>query len=287
MIKLLKRRFLFQSDMVKNKASILVVSIWMLLIFSIFAVGLSRICTAQINVAKRLQASSLSFSVMLGLCNLLQWELTKDLSSYDTLHGLGGERTEETDSVKVIYTVIDEESKININTMPQKVIKRLPGVDDDIAVEITTSSLRPYAIKEELLLLESLDDEILAQISPFITVKSNGKVNINTASKEVLVCLGLEDDLADTIISFRDGPDGLAASLDDQIFKNKSEIIGVLRDFEALSASWEQQLVVALGWLDVGGEIFSLIAETEVLDRKAFEYDIIIAKDKILRWKEK
>mgnify|MGYP000141372706 CR=1 FL=1 len=272
--------------MVRNKSSILVVSIWLLVIFSVFAVGLSKICISQINVARRIHASNLSFSGMLGLCNLLQWEITKDSTNYDTLHEFSGQSQKELGSLKIKYILIDEESKLNVNTAPQKFLKDLPGIDDDIAVEITTSPLRPYKAKEELLLLDTIDEEVFSEIAPFITVKSNSKININTASPEVFESLNFDKGLIDTIISFREGPDGEEGTLDDSAFKSQGSIIEVLEDYRGLSDSWKQQLRVALGWFTVGGGNFSVSAQTEVLGRYAFRYDIILTNNKILRWKE-
>lgn len=272
--------------MVRNKASILVVSIWMMVIFSIFATGLSRICVSQINVAKRINASSLSFSAIFGVCNLIRWEIAEDTSSYDTLYKFSGKITKEFDAANIVYTLINEESKININTVPQAIIKDLPGISDDIAVDITTSALRPFNAKEELLLLESIDEEVLSQISPFITVKSNGQININTASEEVFESLGFDSGLINTIVSFRSGPDGVEATADDQAFKSKEAIIESLREFRSLSDAQQQQLALALGWLSVRGENFLLSAKVEVLGKEAYRYDIIINKEKILRWKE-
>ena len=289
-MKLLKNLFLFRSVTARNKASILVISIWMLVIFSIFAVGLSKICISQINVAKRVQASDLSFSAVFGLCNLLQWELAKDMTIYDTLyefeHLIAAERVEELGSVSMEYILIDEESKININVMSQSIIKRLPGVDDDIAVEITTSPLRPYNEKEELLLLDSIDEEVFFEISPFITVKSNGQININTAGSEVFEALGLEAGLIEDMISFRKGPDGQEAPVDDVAFKSKDKILEIVDEEIELSDQQRQQFLIALGWFGVKSANFSLTTQTEVLGRKAFEYDIIMTTNKILRWKE-
>ena len=287
MMKLLKNQFSFQSVTARNKASILVVSIWILVIFSIFAVGLSRVCISQINVARRIQASTLSFSGMLGLCNFLQWEMVKDLTEeYDTLHELATLKEKELGSLNIKYTLIDEESKLNINVVPQKFIKNLPGMNDDIAVEITTSPLKPYDAKEELLLLESVDEETYSKMSPFITVKSNRMININTAAPEVFESLGFDEGLIDLIIAFREGPDGQEATLDDGIFKSTSDIMEDLEDYRGLSDTWRQQLGVVSGWFTVAGENFSVSAQTEVLGRYAFKYDIIMKTGKILRWRE-
>ena len=51
-----------------------------------------------------------------------------------------------------------------------------------------------------------------------------GLVNINTASKEVLMALGLQEALVDKILSVRRGRDGLDATADDYVFLKTFEI---------------------------------------------------------------
>lgn len=270
----------------QNKGSLLIITLWMLIIFSIFAVGLYRMVSSQINLTRRLEGLVFSSHAVRGLCKFIQEELEIDGDSVDTLYELTLPKEADFGFTHLEYSLIDEESKMNINRMPTKFLKKLPGLNEDIAIEIRQSLLRPFHVKEELLLIEGMDEEIYLEVSPFITVQSNGRININTVSAEVLTSLGFEDGLIRAIMSFRNGSDNLAGTKDDGVFRSQGAIVDTLRNFYGLSDAQEQQLMISLGWLDVKGETFSLRVETEVLGKRAFEYDIIINTENILRWKE-
>lgn len=242
--------------------------------------------SSQINLTRRLEGLVFSSHAVRGLCKFIQEELEIDGDSVDTLYELTLPKEADFGFTHLEYSLIDEESKMNINRMPTKFLKKLPGLNEDIAIEIRQSLLRPFHVKEELLLIEGVNEEIYLEVSPFITVQSNGRININTASAEVLTSLGFEDGLIRVIMSFRNGADNLAGTKDDGVFKSQGAIVDTLRNFYGLSDAQEQQLMISLGWLDVKGETFSLKIETEVLGKRAFEYDIIINTENILRWKE-
>jgi general secretion pathway protein K len=117
------------------------------------------------------------------------------------------------------YTIIDEDGKLNINntSLPQlRYIIKSVGVDitmvDIIADSIIdwrdTNELhmlngaeedyyrsleRPYSCKDgpfdiidELLLVRGVTPEIFKGLAPYLTSWSSGRININTASREVL-----------------------------------------------------------------------------------------------------
>jgi general secretion pathway protein K len=64
----------------------------------------------------------------------------------------------------------------------------------------------PLDTLSELLMIKGITDEVYAKISKHLTIYSDGKININTASKEVLVCLDDEIDeaIAEGIIQYRE-----------------------------------------------------------------------------------
>ena len=89
----------------------------------------------------------------------------------------------------------------------------------------------PYACKNgpldtlsELLMIEGVTDEVYGKISQHLTIYSDGKININTASKEVLVCLdnGIDEGIAEVIIQFRE----------EKPFDTTDELKDVLNDEE-------------------------------------------------------
>ncbi|MCQ9207357.1 MAG: general secretion pathway protein GspK [Omnitrophica bacterium] len=170
-------------------------------------------------------------------------ELEKDdTDSYDALsdswatgRALTGELRGGTFTVKFV----DEESKININTVKRDVLKDLfeiigeadsmrseeladalmdwrdedDDTRDDGAEDGYYSLLRPgypckngpFEILEELLLVKGMDAELLEKIRDKVTIYSEGTVNINTADGLVLRCLGLDEELVGKILSYRKG----------------------------------------------------------------------------------
>ncbi len=70
------------------------------------------------------------------------------------------------------------------------------------------------------------DDEPMTGIASLLTTYGDGKVNVNTASREVLLTLGIADYTVDDIIRLRDGPDLAAGTKDDGI-ENLDEIPGL------------------------------------------------------------
>jgi hypothetical protein len=128
----------------------------------------------------------------------------------------------------VVYGVIDEDRKVNINTAPKPILTRLPGMTEAIADGILEwrdkhKSLvviedRPFKVLEELRLVEGMTPEVFQALQPFVTVYSDGKVNLNTAPGEVLTALGLSEGLRDKVLRFRWGVDGIRGTADDQGF---------------------------------------------------------------------
>ena len=140
----------------------------------------------------------------------------------------------------------DEESKININEVDRAVLLNLPGITEAIADSIIAwrdeeedaeedmyyKGKKPsYSCKDskfddlsELYLVKGLDDEdgrkLVHDISGMITVFGDGKVNFNTASEDVIIALGLSENLTTRVIEFRNSPDGNQREGDNGIFES-------------------------------------------------------------------
>lgn len=149
---------------------------------------------------------------------------------------------------KNYYGMIDEERKININRASPMTLERLLGPKSkDIAASIVNwrgtiqvpnsngawdnyyKSLSPpyeckhadFSVIEELMLVKDMTPELFESIKDYITVYGDeDRVNINTATKRVMVAFGLSDSLADLIIKIRNGEDKIAGTNDDQVFYN-------------------------------------------------------------------
>ena len=156
------------------------------------------------------------------------------------------------------FGVMDDERKININKADGTILASLFQLaldcDENEAAQLARAVLDwretgetelsgfysdeyyanleyPYRPKDsdfefidELLLVKGFTEERVRRLKDFLTVYGEGKVNINTASKAVLMSLGLEEDLARRILAARRGGDGLEATADDFIFQNTHDI---------------------------------------------------------------
>jgi len=81
---------------------------------------------------------------------------------------------------------------------------------------------------EELLFIKGFDQDIIDNISPFISVYHSGKININTVGEKVLLSLGISSDTVNDILSYRRGPDGIDGTLDDRVFEKVGAIFTAL-----------------------------------------------------------
>lgn len=166
------------------------------------------------------------------------------------------------------YGVIDEESKINVNTAEKAVLIRLMSgvlsLDDNSAERIAEaiydwrqlgdseikgflsddyySNLQfpypkkslPFELIDELLLVKGIDRPKYEVLRHFLTVYGNGQVNINTAPKEVILALGLDEPVADKLLALRRGPDGVDHTADDHIFNRTFDIATEVNAYQEL-----------------------------------------------------
>lgn len=261
----------------------------MLLFFSILAVAIYRIVAARIQLAGRMQQYALSESLAYSVCTLAVDEVKNMEAAYHSLGDLTGQRSQEYGNAVATYYYTDEEGRLDINFMPKDVIELLPEMDEELAVEITESPLRPYQAVEELLMLEDMELEIYNAIRDFITVNSTNYININTASEEVLLCLGIDSDIVEAIVSYRLGPDGVIGTEDDGIFESKAAIVDTLKSYTGMYSSQEQEIIdiINKGWLDTKSETFCLRLNTQIAGKKGLNYDIILDKDGVIEWRER
>jgi len=119
----------------------------------------------------------------------------------------GRENAEE----KINFGALDEERKININTAPKALLNELLKIEDIAGPESIANNIcawrgdtgggveipdyaelgysnknNKFTNKEELILVQGIEQETYDKISGLITVWGSGRVNLNTASKEIL-----------------------------------------------------------------------------------------------------
>lgn len=183
-------------------------------------------------------------------------------------------------SVGVVYGVIDEDRKVNINTAPKAILAKLPGMTESIADAILEWRARhkslvaiedkPFKVLEELWLVEGMTAEVLQALQPFVTIYSDGKVNLNTAPKEVLTALGMSEGLVTKVLRFRWGLDGVRGTVDDQGFTALGSAEQELNAFETLTPLEAAQLtnLKTQNRLKVASSFFRIHAQGTVRDGK-------------------
>ncbi len=241
----------------KNESAvILIASLWMIAILAVFAVSIGRqsgvslkltsydvdklkaYFIARAGITRAVEEKALEFrdNISIGVDALSQaWASNKELfdnhvfgeGSYTIGYEYPSAEDDEKEPV-MLYGLMDEESKININRAAEDTLFNLLvyfDIDEDKAREIAgavidwrdkddnaaSSQLRllygaensyyqglasPYACKNsdfdsiyELCLVKGVTSEVMEKISPYITVFGDGKVNINTAPEPVLSAL--------------------------------------------------------------------------------------------------
>jgi type II secretory pathway component PulK len=223
------------------------------------------------------------------------------------------------------YGLIDEESKININTANRKIMERLFQIllsvsdteaqglaasiidwrDGDSLLSIPLGSAEdayykglshPYEAKdagfeslEELLLVKGVAQDILEKIKKYITVYGEARVNINTASKTVLASLGLHERIINAILLFRAGEDGSRGTFDDNVFDAALSITQRLSQRYQLNEAEAAELtVISERYLTTYSSAFMVEAVAQLQNRKNSlrVVSVIDRQGKILYWQE-
>jgi hypothetical protein len=242
----------------------------------------------QIDLLRRIEGWAISTPLMRSVCFSLRQEQKDRSESYRAWKDISVERAQEYGVGRIVFSMVDEESKININMASENILAVLPGIDLVMANHIATSPLRPFSVKEELLLIDGFSREMFDACKDFITTYSNGKININTAPTQVLIAAGINEAIAERLDAFRKGNDGKPGTLDDGYFTQTGDIDQKLKELLWVSEPERIHLVdlVNGGVLGVDSESFTIAATTFVLGKKANMYTVIIGKNRILRWQE-
>lgn len=169
------------------------------------------------------------------------------------------------------YGMEDESGKINLNSAPAEALARLFGTHADVVPAILewrdprpqgraggvpqsdyqtlgyTCRNGPFRSLEELLLVKGMNPELFQDVQESLTVYSSGQVNINTASERVLQALGLSPSLAQKIVVFRKGPDGVEGTPDDGVFPSLGTLAPLLKEKVSLAEDERRVLAKLLG----------------------------------------
>lgn len=224
------------------------------------------------------------------------------------------------------YGLIDEERKINVNTAGAEVMERLFKVvlnADEVRAQDMAASIvdwrdadselstpvgsaedsfyrnlahNPYEAKDaplealdELRLVKGMDADFMEKLKDYLTIFGDGKININTASKAVLLALGMSTYLADKLLAYRFGKDGVLGTEDDNVFDAYSNIVPHLSQFVSLSDSEAADLTrIADQFLTVQSQNYMARAVAHLNNRRNTTEVVAVVNrsGKILYWHE-
>ncbi|HOJ69047.1 MAG TPA: type II secretion system protein GspK [Candidatus Hydrogenedentes bacterium] len=145
----------------------------------------------------------------------------------------------------VYYVIADEERRININTAPEELLRNIPSLNRTVLRRILArrsgqdeedpeNRVTVFRALEELRSFRGVEDEDWfgddrkPGLSKLLTVWGDGMININTASREVLMCIpGIQEQDVDAWLSFRAGDDRKLDTEDDRGVMNLDDLTRV------------------------------------------------------------
>jgi len=155
------------------------------------------------------------------------------------------EKAEQSENDEVIYVITDEERYININTAPKELLEGIDSMNRSLVRKIMArrteevhenEGITPFQAIEEIRYLQGVDEDDWfgergkTGLKNLLTVWGEGKINLNTATPEVLDCIlnisksGLRESDLDAILAYRNGSDGIPYTEDDQGFKSIEDV---------------------------------------------------------------
>jgi DNA uptake protein ComE-like DNA-binding protein len=274
---------------------VLVITLWLITILAIFGIGLARLAWSGAYFTRWKTSKTLSPYAMNTVMMMTKYRMAKDKTpEYDTLSEFLQKAVYRLGNLRVVYSVADEERKININKAPGSVLKELPDMNTDKASSIVTSTLRPFKAKEEILLLDEIDEDDYMKIKDLITVYGEGPININTCSEETLEVLGMEGGLVSRIMEYREGEDGETGTEDDGIFDSRTGILNTFKERSYLSLRESQALMSLINrnLLGVKSRQYRIVADVYAQNRLIDKYSIVLGagggdrkKIQVLEWR--
>jgi DNA uptake protein ComE-like DNA-binding protein len=271
-----------------KKSSILIFTIWVMVFLGILNTALYRTISSQVSLLRRIESRTKSYYLAKAACSLAKAKIKQRQLKYDSMAWTRNWSEFGSGDYVLKYRLIDEESKINLNNSSLEALSSLPGLNQELADKILKSKLRPFERKEDLLFVEGITSEVFDKVKDFITVYGFGKININTAPREVLLALGLNEPAITAIEQFRRGRDGKELTDDDGIFEDRDSIIENLRQSGMIYAA-DQIKVLSL----VTGQILDVLSQNFCLEARVYlgpklirAYDIITDGKIINSWQE-
>lgn len=300
----MNRQFIYRES---NQGSILVVCLWVVMILAILGLGVTGLVFQEIKFSKAYSRIVTSLPAAQGALKAVFYLRDKEATpAYDTWDELSKEEQVSlcgNSSYRYFFVdknnsvasegIIDESALINLNLASVDVLARLPGMNKELAEALVNSGLRPFSSINEVLLVKDISKDNFQLFKNLVTVYGTGKININTASRAVLLALGLDEDTVKAIIRFRQ--EHKIESLDPEApkelgygFSDINKVLDDLRSFTSLGLRQEQDILSLLPVLSVKSEHLRFNIIPSCAGIQGLHYSVVIcpATKKILSWNE-
>lgn len=130
------------------------------------------------------------------------------------------------------YGLQDEEARVHLNRAPAELLAALPGLSDATAGDVVQGRRQqPWSVPEALLgagivtPMAFYGTASAPGAAPYVTAWGSGKINVNTAPRQVLAVVpGVTPQQAEAIVRYRQGDDGQPGTADDQHFRRLDDL---------------------------------------------------------------
>ncbi|MCL4692974.1 MAG: general secretion pathway protein GspK [Candidatus Hydrogenedentes bacterium] len=243
---------------------VLVAVIWMLAILTVLAIGFGRRALLEQRAAalsidhtrtQHLARGAVEYGIAYmrnqalvqqlveqygGDSYIAVYQTQKNMLTEGNFFDLGSDALLEND--QVTFTLEDAEGKISLNSAPREIFDEI----DILSFTTVSAILRrrggplgndepmPFLAIDEARLLEGISDsdwygsKDRPGLRDLFTIYGDGRVNVNTAPREVLESLpDLDPAVAAVVLSYRAGADGEMETADDRRFQDVEEIASV------------------------------------------------------------
>lgn len=331
-----------------QRGMVLIFSLWVLMIIVILAVGVAGGIRQKITMIKHLDHRQRKTHAVMSMTRYAiaviqrSFESSKGLYSGALKEALHRNTTElnnvvlgddsvnlqyrDVETGQILFGVVDEERKININTanfsMLTALSEKVLRMPTDAAKELAAAMIdwrtkgneelkgfysqeyyqqlknpypkhdAPYQTIEELLLVKGMTKERFEALRPYVTVYGDGLVNINTASSVVLQCLGMSDELIDKLRHVRAGADGVEQTGDDYVFLKMFDVAIELKTMTTLNPKLIKEMddLISKEVFSSGSSVFSMEVSVFFKDGGSSPSVKVVydmRKNQIIYWNEK
>lgn len=248
----------------RHDGFVLVAVIWMLAILTVLAIGFGRRALLEQRAAaltidhvrtQHMARGAVEYGIAYMRNQALVQQLVEQyggdsyIAEYQTQRNMLREgdffdvgNDDQMERDEVTFTVDDAEGRISLNTAPREIFDEI----DVLSFTTVSAILRrrggplgndtpiPFLAVDEARLLEGISDsdwfgsKNRPGLHELFTVYGDGRINVNTAPREVLESLpDLDPAVAAVVISYRAGADGELETPDDRRFRSVEEIASV------------------------------------------------------------